>query len=226
MGNLLILRSSNRCGCCRLQFLASLGSRLSRWCLDKVGSTWKEFLVGGDVLDIDVHRFDVFFDDFLEAVVTSIFLVLDAIGHVHIVHASVLALHLYVHYHTFEELPSDCEVFRSLRAGPDDEISNRGLFEHVDGRLSTYVFELGMGDSSEVCPEILWDCSFLLDFDDWLVFLLEFEAVLIKVDQWMDFFDDWRETGLHAIVLRAIVAIIIFMREIQSHFDLQQLLFL
>lgn len=56
-----------------------------------------ELFVGGDVLDIDVHRLDVLFYDFLKTVVASVFLVLDAIGYVHVVHASVLALHLYVH---------------------------------------------------------------------------------------------------------------------------------
>ena len=71
-----------------------------------------------------------------------------------------------------------------------------------------------MRDSSEVCPEVLWDCSFLLDFDDGLVFFLEVVAILIEVDEWMDFLDDRREAGLHAIVLGAIVAIVVLMREI------------
>ena len=120
-----------------MKFLFLLGFRSFRWCLDKVRITRQELLVGCNVLNVDVHGLDVLFDDFLEAVIASVLLVLDAIGHVHVVHASVLALHLYVHYHSFEELPSDGQVFRSLRAGPNDEVSNRGVFEHIDGRLGT-----------------------------------------------------------------------------------------
>ncbi len=87
----------------------------------------QKLLIGGDVLHQHIHRLDALFDDFFKTVVAAVVTVFNAVGHVHAVDASVFALHLDVHNHSFEELPCYSQVFRTLRTGSDYEVSDAYL---------------------------------------------------------------------------------------------------
>ena len=178
-------------------------------------------------MDKDIHGFDAFLDYFLETVVAAIITIFNTVGHVHAVHGLMLTFDLYVHDHPFKKLPSYRQIFRTLRTGTNNELSDANLtvLHHLDGWNGTDVFVLWMGYSSKICLQVLRHDLLLLDLNDWPVFLPEVETVLIEIDERMNFLDNGGEAETHAVMF-SIVPIIIFMWEIKSHFDLEQLLFL
>lgn len=134
----------------------------------------------------------------------------------------MLTFHLYVHDDSLEEFPGYGQVLGALGAGTDDEVADGdlGIFDHLDRWGCADVLVFGVGDSSEICFQVFRHDFLLFHFDNGSVLFFELEAILIQVDQGVNFFDYCWEADVHAVVPGSIVTIVVFMRKIKSHFYL------
>ena len=144
--------------------------------------TIEEFSIWSDILNQSIHGLYVFLDYLFETVVASVVPVFDAISHAHCVHTLVLASYFNVMHDLSKEFPSDRQIFRALRTWPDYKITDRLIFEHLDGLSSINVLVFWMRYSSEIRLDISDNKPFLffvfLVLQNRLVFFFQLKPII------------------------------------------------
>lgn len=192
-------------------------------------SAVQKLSVGSHIQDKLVHWLDIPLNNFLQAVVAPIVPVLNAVGQVDTADALMLDSDLDVYDNPVEELPSDNQVVAALRTGSNDELSVLLSFHQVHCWLGADVSVLRVGDPPElrfyVLHHVLLFLLVLPVLYHRFVLLPEVESVLLEVYSRMDGLDYRGEASAHAIVDHFLVSVrAVFVGEIQSHLNFQQLL--
>ena len=125
-----------------------------------------------------------------------------------------------------KEFPSDRQIFRALRTWPDYKITDRLIFEHLDGLPSINVLVFRMRYSSEVRLDISDNKPFLffvfLVLQNRLVFFFQLKPIFFQVNVRVNRLHNGWEAGNHTIMPHVFMSVdVIFMRQIQCHFNFQ-----
>ena len=179
----------------------------------------QEFSIRSHILHQSIHRLDELFNDLFETVVTPVITILDAVSHIHCVHALVFTSDFDVLHNLSEELPCDLKVFRSLRTGSNHKIANRLILQHIDSHPCIDVLVFGVRYSSKVRLKVP-DNKFLLllllfVLNNWFILFSKLEPIFFKVYVWVNSLYNCWEAGNHTVMTHVLVPIdIVLMRQI------------